>query len=87
MVKTQAKAKKQGSNWTPAYHRTDPDLAQVLLLLKNLADKESVADRAGVTIQTLNNWISGRVKRPYNVTLSSVMSVLGYRRRWEKGSD
>ena len=72
-------------NWTPAYHRTDPDLAQVVMILQNSPEKKKAIEKSkGVTTQTLNNWVSGRTKRPYNVTLSFVMEGLGYRRKWEK---
>lgn len=77
--------KKEGANFTPAYWRTDPDLAQVVMILTNSPEKKrAIQDSKGVTTQTLNNWCSGRTKRPYNVTLSFVMEGLGYRRKWEK---
>lgn len=72
-------------NFVPAYHRTDPDLAQVVMILNNSPEKKrAIQDSRGVTTQTLNNWVSGRTKRPYNVTLTFVMEGLGYRRKWEK---
>jgi hypothetical protein len=73
------------ANFVPAYHRTDPDLAQVVMILNNSPEKKrAIQDSKGVTTQTLNNWVSGRTKRPYNVTLTFVMEGLGYRRKWEK---
>jgi hypothetical protein len=55
------------------------------MILKNSPEKKRAIEQSrGVTTQCLNNWVSGRTKRPYNVTLSFVMEGLGYRRKWEK---
>lgn len=85
MKNTKSKRSASRGNFVPAYWRTDPDLAQVVMILKNSPEKKAAIEGSkGVTRQTMNNWVSGRTKRPYNVTLTFVMEGLGYRRRWEK---
>lgn len=39
---------------------------------------------ASVTPATIDNWLSGKTKRPQNYTLTWVMSALGYERKWRK---
>lgn len=39
---------------------------------------------ASVAPTTIDNWLSGKTKRPQNYTLTWVMSALGYERKWRK---
>lgn len=47
---------------------------------------ELETERAGhkVSRHTLLAWLYGSTKRPQNVTMNTVMSVLGYERKWEQ---
>jgi hypothetical protein len=76
---------KQRSNYVAAINQQDPDLQQVILLLKNTKQSWlSISNRSGVSKTTLRKWTKGQTRRPFNVTLTFVMEAMGYSRRWEK---
>jgi transcriptional regulator with XRE-family HTH domain len=37
-----------------------------------------IANKSGVTTNTLRNWFGGPTKRPQHATIAAVISVLGY---------
>ena len=67
-----------------AIDQLDPDLAQVCLLLRNQNSLTYVSEKSGVSKTCMRNWMSGKTKRPYNVTITFVMRALGYGKRWTR---
>ena len=56
----------------PLLHRT------VMLINDSGVSNRVIAERCGVTTQTLNNWKSGRTKRPQVPTMRFVLRAIGY---------
>jgi hypothetical protein len=67
---------------TYRWNDRDPIVDAVATVVKDEHLKnEHVHQISGVATATLNNWFSGKTKKPQNTTVSAVTSALGYVRR------
>ncbi len=59
----------------------DPAMRRTCLILGREKDRITfAATKSGVARSTIKNWMSGKTRRPYGVTIDFVLDALGYHR-------
>lgn len=71
----------------PSYNFVDKD--PIIDRLRTIIQREGmsypeIAERSGVTVQTMYNWFSGPTRRPQYATVIAVAHALGYRQSFTK---
>ncbi len=63
----------------------DPELSEVIQIILNSGiSKSGISQRCGVSTATLNAWLTGKTRRPQNITISFVAKACGFKRKWER---
>lgn len=74
-----------------SFRNKDPIIDKLRTVIKDENENhDNISAKSGVSVQTLNNWFYGAVKRPQFATVMAVTRAMGYDlelRKQEKGND